>query len=88
MQRTIEIPDEFLATQIAAGAAKLEAGSRLITLRAACLMTQHRRVTLKAAMSTKVIPYYLVRGKPHFRLSDLWAWMDQFRVEVKQKSNL
>ena len=51
-------------------------------------MTQHRRVTLKAAMSTKVIPYYLVRGKPHFRLSDLWAWMDQFRVEVKQKSNL
>ena len=88
MQLTIEIPDDFLAAQIALAIAKMEAGHRLIPLRAACQMTQHRRATLKAAMSAKVIPYYIVRGKPHFRLSDLWAWMDQFRVEVKQQSKI
>ena len=88
MQLTIEIPDELLATQIAASAAKLEAGGHLITLRATCLMTQQRRATLKAAMNAKAIPYYIIRGKPHFRISDLWAWMDQFRVEVKHQSKL
>ena len=84
MQLTIDIPDDFLAAQIAVAIAKMEAGHRLISLRVACQMTQHRRATLKAAMSAKAIPYYLVRSKPHFRISDLWAWMDQFRVEAKK----
>jgi len=88
MQLTIEIPDDFLAAQIAAAIAKMEAGHRLISLRAAGQMTQHRRATLKAAMNAKAIPYYLVRGKPHFRLSDRWAWVDQFRVEVKMQHRI
>ncbi|XHR29625.1 MAG: hypothetical protein ACFUZC_03515 [Chthoniobacteraceae bacterium] len=86
MELTLTIPNDLaekIASQIARQAEQIAAGNRLVTLKEATEITRHRRATLNAAAKSKQLAHYLIAGKPHFRVSDLWAWLNRTRVEPK-----
>ena len=88
MNLTIQLPDnltELIAAQIASQAEKIARGNQLITLREATQITRHRRSTIMAAKNAKALSHFIVSGKPHFLVSDLWQWMEQFRVKAKSQ---
>lgn len=83
MEIKFTIPDDEIAAQIAAQAIKIDTANRLVPMKEACMLTYQRRARLNAAVKARMLTHYIIDGKPHFRVSDLWKFIDQFKVEAK-----
>jgi hypothetical protein len=79
----LEVPDQFadaLAKAIAEQAGKLAVRDRLVDLREASQITRETRKALKTLADSKKIAHTIIRGQPHFYISDLEEWRKQSRV--------
>jgi hypothetical protein len=86
MELKLILPEDLankIAEEITKRAAEIAMTTRLVNIREATKITRHKRMTLTAAIRSKQLPHYLISGKPHFRVSDLWDWINKTRVEAK-----
>jgi len=76
---------EAKADAIAEERAKLIVdGNRWVNIKQAVEITGRNRASLRAAVTTKQVAYYMDRGQPQFKIKDLWVWMDQTRREANK----